>query len=209
MAGELNANVKSVRELETETAKYFQTFERSLFSGSGASKEFNNLALNIRNNLEKLGKSAEVSGKAADIIEDPAELEKIKQFLGFRKTQQVEVTRILSFQEKQIENQALRNEQEKKVAKELQNEIDARIAVTAKERLTNLNDSQKLVLKNLKLDKESLKINVPYVIFGKCNWFNGVFSMPHPEMELMEEHEKSRRRATRAPRIRGPRKCPL
>ncbi len=43
--------------------------------------------------------------------------------------------------------------------------------------------------------KESLKINVPYVIFGKCNWFNGVFSMPHPEMELLEEHKQSLRSA--------------
>ncbi|XLS30948.1 ATP-dependent DNA helicase RecG [Flavobacteriaceae bacterium M23B6Z8] len=41
--------------------------------------------------------------------------------------------------------------------------------------------------------KESLKINVPYVIFGKCNWFNGIFSMPHPEMELLDEHERSLR----------------
>ncbi|MFS4491746.1 ATP-dependent DNA helicase RecG [Maribacter sp. 2308TA10-17] len=38
--------------------------------------------------------------------------------------------------------------------------------------------------------RENLKLNVPYVIFGKCNWFNGVFSMPHPEMELLEEHKK-------------------
>ncbi|MDX1326229.1 MAG: ATP-dependent DNA helicase RecG [Arenibacter sp.] len=38
--------------------------------------------------------------------------------------------------------------------------------------------------------RENLKINVPYVIFGKLNWFNGVFSMPHPEMELLEEHKK-------------------
>ena len=38
--------------------------------------------------------------------------------------------------------------------------------------------------------RENLKINTPYVIFGKCNWFNGVFSMPHPEMELLEEHKK-------------------
>jgi len=38
--------------------------------------------------------------------------------------------------------------------------------------------------------RENLKINVPYVIFGKCNTFNQVFSMPHPEMELLEEHEK-------------------
>ena len=38
--------------------------------------------------------------------------------------------------------------------------------------------------------RENIKLNVPYVIFGKCNWFNGVFSMPHPEMELLEEHKK-------------------
>ncbi len=37
--------------------------------------------------------------------------------------------------------------------------------------------------------RENLKINEPYVIFGKCNWFNGKFSMPHPELELLKEHE--------------------
>lgn len=41
--------------------------------------------------------------------------------------------------------------------------------------------------------KESLKLNVTYVIFGKTNWFHGVFSMPHPEMELLEEHEQNLR----------------
>lgn len=39
--------------------------------------------------------------------------------------------------------------------------------------------------------RESIKPNTPYVIFGKTNWFNGTFSMPHPEMELVEEHEKN------------------
>ncbi|WP_026451968.1 ATP-dependent DNA helicase RecG [Aequorivita capsosiphonis] len=43
--------------------------------------------------------------------------------------------------------------------------------------------------------RESLKINKPYVIFGKTNYFNGSFSMPHPEMELVETHEKSIRSA--------------
>lgn len=49
--------------------------------------------------------------------------------------------------------------------------------------------------RGLKWIKESLKLNQPYVIFGKVNWFNGNFSMPHPEMELMEEHEQSLRSA--------------
>ena len=38
--------------------------------------------------------------------------------------------------------------------------------------------------------RESIKPNTPYVIFGKVNWFNSTFSMPHPEMELVTEHEK-------------------
>ncbi|MAP80714.1 MAG: ATP-dependent DNA helicase RecG [Aequorivita sp.] len=43
--------------------------------------------------------------------------------------------------------------------------------------------------------RENLKLNVPYVIFGKTNFYNGNFSMPHPEMELLEAHEKSIRSA--------------
>jgi len=43
--------------------------------------------------------------------------------------------------------------------------------------------------------RDNLKMNTPYVIFGKTNWFNGMFSVPHPEMELLEEHEQSLRTA--------------
>ena len=38
--------------------------------------------------------------------------------------------------------------------------------------------------------RENLKLNTPYVIFGKTNYYNGNFSMPHPEMELLSEHEQ-------------------
>ncbi len=43
--------------------------------------------------------------------------------------------------------------------------------------------------------KESLKINVPYVIFGKVTSFNGMFNMAHPEMELLDDHKASLRSA--------------
>ncbi len=43
--------------------------------------------------------------------------------------------------------------------------------------------------------RENLKLNTPYVIFGKTSWFNGLFSMPHPEMELVEEYKKNLRTA--------------
>ena len=58
------------------------------------------------------------------------------------------------------------------------------------------NDTMELVwFRAHKWIKESIKTNIPYVIFGKVNWFNGTFSMPHPEMELLAEHEKSLRSA--------------
>ncbi|WP_248722785.1 DUF559 domain-containing protein [Seonamhaeicola sp. ML3] len=38
--------------------------------------------------------------------------------------------------------------------------------------------------------RESLKLNTPYVVFGKTNWFNGKFSMPHPDIETTEAHKK-------------------
>ncbi len=38
--------------------------------------------------------------------------------------------------------------------------------------------------------KENLQLNTLYVIFGKTKYYNG-YSMPHPEMELLSEHEKN------------------
>ncbi|GIZ08467.1 ATP-dependent DNA helicase RecG [Flavobacterium sp. UMI-01] len=43
--------------------------------------------------------------------------------------------------------------------------------------------------------KESLKLNEMMVIFGKCTVFNGQFSMAHPEIELLAEHQQSLRSA--------------
>jgi ATP-dependent DNA helicase RecG len=52
--------------------------------------------------------------------------------------------------------------------------------------------------RGIKWIKDSIKLNTPYVIFGRTNWFNGIYNMPHPEMELQQEHEKSLRSAMQA-----------
>ncbi len=49
--------------------------------------------------------------------------------------------------------------------------------------------------RGIKWIRESLKINTSYVIFGKVNWYSGMFNMPHPEMELLSEYKKSLRTA--------------
>ena len=46
--------------------------------------------------------------------------------------------------------------------------------------------------------REQLRRNKPYVIFGKTNWFNGKFNMPHPELELLEDHKKNLRSSMQA-----------
>ncbi len=42
---------------------------------------------------------------------------------------------------------------------------------------------------------ENLKVNTPVVIFGKINYFNGNFSMVHPDIEPLAEHTQNRRPA--------------
>ncbi|WP_396209665.1 ATP-dependent DNA helicase RecG [Flavobacterium sp.] len=43
--------------------------------------------------------------------------------------------------------------------------------------------------------RDSIKINIPYVIFGKVTQFGPIFNMAHPEMEFLEEHKASLRSA--------------
>ena len=47
----------------------------------------------------------------------------------------------------------------------------------------------------IKWIKESLKLNEICVVFGKCTLFGSNFSMSHPEIELLADHEKSLRSA--------------
>ena len=45
--------------------------------------------------------------------------------------------------------------------------------------------------KGIQWIKKSLQLHKDYVIFGRINKFKGVFSMPHPEMELLIDYEKN------------------
>ncbi len=52
--------------------------------------------------------------------------------------------------------------------------------------------------RGVKWIKDSLKLNTPYVIFGKTNVYSGKHSMPHPDIELLTEHENGLRSALQA-----------
>ncbi len=38
--------------------------------------------------------------------------------------------------------------------------------------------------------KDSLKLNEPYVVYGKLNHYKGKFSIPHPEIETLSNYKK-------------------
>lgn len=40
--------------------------------------------------------------------------------------------------------------------------------------------------------KKNLKLNTPYVAFGRLNWYGKQCSIPHPELELTSDHEQQK-----------------
>lgn len=72
--------------------------------------------------------------------------------------------------------------------KTVEQKIGSRLVAT----FSDGNDTMELVwFKGAKWIKSNLKTNIEYVIFGRVNVYNGVFSMPHPEMDLLENFNKS------------------
>lgn len=44
--------------------------------------------------------------------------------------------------------------------------------------------------KGIKWIKDTLKPNIPYIIYGKLTWYNGKANMPHPEIDLVADYKK-------------------
>jgi ATP-dependent DNA helicase RecG len=49
--------------------------------------------------------------------------------------------------------------------------------------------------KGVKWIKDTLKVNTPYIIYGKLNAYNNAFSVAHPEMELVADYKKKQQLA--------------
>ena len=76
--------------------------------------------------------------------------------------------------------------------KEIQQKRGKRLIATFKDETAQM---ELVWFRGHKWIRENLKINATYVVFGKVNWFNGTFSMPHPDMELKSEFDKGLRTA--------------
>ncbi len=52
--------------------------------------------------------------------------------------------------------------------------------------------------RGVKWIRKNLKLHTPYVAFGKINFYNGSFTMPHPDLELVQEHQTTNRAVMQA-----------
>ena len=41
-----------------------------------------------------------------------------------------------------------------------------------------------------KMDKVSLKLNTDYIVFGKPSLYKGLFNIPHPEIDVIEDKKE-------------------
>ena len=77
---------------------------------------------------------------------------------------------------------------ELKSLKTIEQKVGSRLVAT----FSDGNETMELVwFKGVKWIKSNLKLHTPYVIFGRVNLFNGVYNMPHPEMDLLDDFNKS------------------
>lgn len=193
LAGDLNSNVKAVRELDVETAKFFDTFEQSLFAKTGGNKEFGKLSLNIRNTIESLAESAKESDLAGEIVGDEKELNSIKQFLGFSEKTQLTIgdlqerSKNLTSEILAIESDGIRLEREKANIKQAQITVENRIARSFEEQSDKLALSQKLILLNLKNEQQFLEVKKREAIIQKGIIESAIASgASGAELELLE-----------------------
>ena len=71
--------------------------------------------------------------------------------------------------------------------KEIQQKRGSRLVATFSDGTGNL---ELVWFKGIKWLKDSLKLQTPYVIYGKLTLFGNKFNMPHPEMDLLKKHKK-------------------
>ncbi|MGY5353041.1 ATP-dependent DNA helicase RecG [Wenyingzhuangia sp. IMCC45533] len=110
------------------------------------------------------------------------------QFLNFFPNRYVDKSKIFTVRELLPNNAEVQLKGIVTDVKEVKQKRGTRLVATFKDQTGTIELVWFRVTKWL---KAGIKINEPYIIFGKTNHFNGQFSMPHPEMELEIHHKKN------------------
>ncbi len=110
------------------------------------------------------------------------------QFLNFFPTRYVDKSKIFTIRELQPSNTEIQLRGVVTDIKEVKQKRGSRLVATFKDETGTIDLVWFRVTKWL---KASIKVNEPYVIFGKTNFYNGHFSMPHPDMELEIHYKKN------------------
>lgn len=110
------------------------------------------------------------------------------QFLNFFPNRYVDKSKIFKVRELHPSNAEVQLQGVILDVKEVQQKRGSRLVATFKDDTGTL---ELIWFRASKWLKSSIKVGEVYVIFGKTNFFNGRFSMPHPDMELEIHHKKN------------------
>ena len=144
--------------------------------------------MNSKNTHIPLAYLKGVGPARAELFEKELGLKSIEDFVSFFPNRYIDRTQFYKINELQDTNAEVQI-----IGKIISIQTEGQLRSTRlKAVFTDETGSMELVwFKGVKWIKSALKTNIPYVIFGKVNLFKGVFSMPHPEMNLLSEFEKS------------------
>ena len=129
-----------------------------------------------------------VGPSRADLLRKELGIQTLSDLVNFFPNRYLDRTQFLKI------NQLLQNTAEVQVIgkitnlKTVQQKRGSRLVATFRD---DTGSMELVWFRGIKWIKESLKVDTPYVAFGKVNWFNGLFTMPHPELELVSEYKKS------------------
>ncbi len=110
------------------------------------------------------------------------------QFLNFFPNRYVDKSKIFTIRELMPSNTEVQLRGVVTELKEVKQKRGSRLVANFKDETGSI---ELIWFRVTKWLKSSIKINEPYIIFGKTNSFNGQFSMPHPDMELEVHHKKN------------------
>ncbi|NJB82296.1 ATP-dependent DNA helicase RecG [Wenyingzhuangia aestuarii] len=110
------------------------------------------------------------------------------QLLNFFPTRYVDKSKIFTIRELQPGNTEVQLKGIITDLKDVKQKRGTRLVATFKDETGTM---ELVWFRATKWLKAGIKINEPYVIYGKTNFFNGNFSMPHPDLELEVNYKKN------------------
>ena len=141
--------------------------------------------LNLHTSIEYL---KGVGPARAELLRKELDVKTIADLINFFPNRYIDRTQFLKINQLQQNSSEVQIIGKIRDLKTIQQKRGSRLVATFEDETGTM---EMVWFRGQKWIKEALKVDTPYVAFGRVNWFNGLFSMPHPELELVSDYKKS------------------